>query len=85
MGGTDGKVESDKPEQMFSWVRRKEGNVVVGLFNLSAVPVTAILADSHAAGSYSEFGTGQSITLKAGDVVTLPAWGFRLLARNKDN
>ncbi len=84
-GAPMAKVESDKPEQLFSWVRRKEGNVVVGLFNLSAVPVTAILADSHAAGSYSEFGTGQSITLKAGDVVTLPAWGFRLLARNKDN
>ena len=75
-------VLSDKPKQLFSWVREDKGNKVVGLFNLSAQPVTARLTDAHAAGTYSEFRTGTSITLKAGDEVSLPAWGFRLLARN---
>jgi glycosidase len=82
-GAAMSKVDSDKPEQLFSWMRRKDGNVVVGLFNLSATPVSAKLADDHAAGSYREFGTGETVTLKAGDSVALPAWGYRLLASNK--
>jgi glycosidase len=74
------KVDSDKPKQLFSWIRQQDGNVVVGLFNLSASPVSAKLTDAHAAGTYVEFGTGSQVSLKAGDTVTLPAWGFSLLA-----
>jgi glycosidase len=76
------KLDSDQPKQLFSWIRRQDGNVVVGLFNLSATPVAARLADAHAAGSYTAFGSGEAVTLKGGDTVTLPAWGFRLLASN---
>jgi glycosidase len=75
------KLDSDKPGQLFAWVRRQDGNEVVGLFNLSASPVSARLADAHAAGDYTAFGSGEAVTLKAGDTVTLPAWGFRLLSR----
>jgi len=53
---------------------------VVGLFNLSDRPVEAELADGLAAGTYVEFGSGDAVTIAAGDTVSLPAWGFRLLA-----
>jgi hypothetical protein len=76
------KLENDRPEQLFSWVRKKGGNAVVGLFNLSAKPVSAKLADAHAAGNYTEFGTGTAVSLKGGDSIVLPAWGYRLLASN---
>jgi glycosidase len=76
------KLDNDQPKQLFSWIRSQEGNVVVGLFNLSARPVTAKLSDAHAAGSYTAFGSGESVTLNGNDTVTLPAWGFRLLVSN---
>lgn len=74
------KVENDKPQQLFAWVRQDGSNKVVGLFNLSGQPVTAKLSDGLAAGSYREFGSGKTVAIGAGDTVTLPAWGYRLLA-----
>jgi|GEM_PF-1863049 len=74
------QVVTDKPQQMFAWVREKDGNKVLGLFNLSPRPVSAVLADGHAAGTYREFRSGAATSLAAGDTVTLPAWGYRLLA-----
>lgn len=75
------QVVNDKPQQLFAFVREQDGNKVVGLFNLSGQPVTATLADAHAAGTYTAFGSGEEVTLAAGDSVSLPAWGYRLLAR----
>lgn len=74
------KVENDKPQQLFAWVRQDGSNKVVGLFNLSGQPVTAKLSDGLAAGNYREFGSGKTVAIGAGDTVTMPAWGYRLLA-----
>lgn len=82
-GAQMSKLENDKPEQLLGWLRKKGGNAVVGLFNLSAEPVAAKLADNQAAGSYTEFGTGSTISLKGSDTITLPPWGYRLLASSK--
>jgi glycosidase len=79
-GARMAQVVSDKPQQLFAFVREQDGNRVVGLFNLSGEPVAATLADGLAAGRYSEFRTGADITLAAGATVTLEPWGFRLLA-----
>jgi hypothetical protein len=74
------KVENDKPQQLFAWLRQDGSNKVVGLFNLSGQPVTAKLSDGLAAGNYREFGSGKTVAIGAGDTVTMPAWGYRLLA-----
>ncbi len=79
-GARMAQVVNDKPKQLFGWVRAQNGNKVVGLFNLSGQPVTATLADGLAAGDYREFRTGANVTVKAGETITLPAWGYRLLA-----
>ncbi|MEL7730301.1 alpha-amylase family glycosyl hydrolase [Citromicrobium bathyomarinum] len=79
-GARMSQVVNDKPQQLFGWVRQQGGNKVVGLFNLSNQPVEATLADGLAAGDYREFGTGDAVSVAAGDTISLPAWGFRLMA-----
>ncbi|WP_423142381.1 alpha-amylase family glycosyl hydrolase [Parablastomonas sp. CN1-191] len=79
-GGRMSQVNTDRPAQIFAWIRKANGNTVVGLFNLSDKPVTATLADAHAAGTYREFGSSARVTLRAGESVALPAWGYRLLS-----
>jgi 1,4-alpha-glucan branching enzyme len=74
------KVETDKPTELFAWVRQKDDNKVAAFFNFTASPVTAKLADGLAAGGYREFGTGADVVLKAGGTVTVPAHGYRLLS-----
>ncbi|SFP23734.1 alpha-amylase family glycosyl hydrolase [Qipengyuania nanhaisediminis] len=74
------QVVTDKPQQLFGWVRQEEGNKVVGLFNFSGSPVTATLSDGLAAGTYDEFRGEEGVELEAGAIVEVPAWGFRLLS-----
>lgn len=74
------KVETDKAAQLFAWVRQKDGNKVVALFNFTGATVTAKLADGLAAGSYKEFRTGADVAIRPGDTVTVPANGYRLLS-----
>jgi len=74
------EIENSAPEQLFGWVRQDDDNKVVGLFNMSKAPVTATLSDGIATGSYSEFSSGDKVTLGQGDTINLPAWGFRLLS-----
>ena len=80
-GARMSQVVNDRPQQVFGWVRQQGGNKVVGLFNLSNQPVEATLADGLAEGDYLEFRTGDAVSVAAGDTISLPAWGFRLLAR----
>ncbi|MDG6077616.1 alpha-amlyase [Erythrobacter litoralis] len=72
------KVETDRPEQLFAWVRQKDGNKVLGLFNMSDSSVTARFADGLPAGDFRGFADGQRRIFAAGDTVALPAWGFAL-------
>lgn len=74
------KVENSAPKQLFAWVRQQDGNKVLGLFNLSGSAVSAELTDALPAGTYREFGSGDTVAISAGDTIELPAWGWRLLA-----
>ena len=78
------QVVTDRPEQMFAWVRQQDGNNVLGLFNFSAEPVEATLLDGLAAGSYREFRGADGVIFREGDTVQLPAWGFRLFSSREE-
>ena len=77
------KVENDRPEQLLAWVREAKGNKVLGLFNMSARPVTAKFLDALPNGTYREFRSNAAVSIKDGDTVTLPEWSFRLLSSSK--
>ena len=74
------KVETDKPEQLLAWVREKDGNKVLALFNMSGHPVTARFADGLPVGRYADFENGGMIVVERGGTMTLPPWGYRLMA-----
>ncbi|QZD92205.1 alpha-amylase [Qipengyuania xiapuensis] len=74
------KVENSAPEQLFAWVRQEDGNKVLGLFNMSGKPLGATFSDGLPQGEYTDFATGEPVTIGEGHEVTLPAWGYRLLS-----
>jgi len=73
------QVVNSAPEQLFAFVREQDGNKIVAMFNMSDRPVDATLSDGLASGVYTEFRTGEEVTLASGDSVSLPAWGYRVL------
>ena len=74
------KLETDRPEQVFAWARRDEGNKVVGLFNFSGEAVRVTPTSALADGSYSAFPDDRPVTVNEGEPITLPAWGYLLLS-----
>lgn len=78
-GGRMLHVPNSEPAKVFSFVRQVEGNKVLAVFNFSAQPVKVALKETLFPGTYTDFGSGQPVTLAADSTVTLPAWGYQLL------
>ena len=77
------KLETDQPQQVLAWTRAKGDDKVVGLFNFSAEPVKVTPTSALADGGYTEFASGEPVTIARGTAVTLPAWGYLLLSSRK--
>lgn len=82
-GGDMVRIYSDKMDQVISFVREKNGDVVLPIINYSNKPVTVTLKTQYNAGTYKELFTGQEYTLKGDDVMTLKPWGYVVLTKGK--
>jgi len=71
------KADNDQPAKVFSFVRQQDGDRLFAAFNLSAEPVTVRFPTTLQAGQYHEF-RGGTVSIAAGETMTLPAYGFRL-------
>lgn len=80
-GGTMQRIVNDKPSQVLSFAREKNGNRVIAIINFSDKPVTASLRSSLYAGAYSNVFANQSHSLHGEDIVNLPPWGYLVLAK----
>lgn len=80
-GGEMVRIVNDKPEQVVSFSREKDNDKVIGIFNFSKNPVTATLKSKHQTGSYHDLFLHTAVELKGDDVISLPAWGYKVLVK----
>lgn len=78
-GGGMVPVVNSAPTKVLSFVRAKDGDKVLALFNLSPEPQTIGFSDGPVAGNYTDFATGAATTLGADTNVTLAPWSWRVL------
>jgi cyclomaltodextrinase / maltogenic alpha-amylase / neopullulanase len=78
-GGGMVRIFNNKPAQVISFSREKNGNKVIPVINFSESPVTVMLNDKYQAGTYTDLFTGKSYTLIGDDEIELPEWGFLVL------
>jgi len=76
------KIENDRPEQIFSFVRMKGRNKVLAMFNFSKSPVSFKLNDSLASGKYKNFVDDTEIEIASGATRTIAPWGFLIVSTN---
>lgn len=74
-GGRLIPVETSEPARIVSFARVKDGNEVLGLFNLSPEETRFTLTDGPVAGAWQDAFTEERYTLALGDSIVLPAWG----------
>jgi glycosidase len=72
-------VPNDHPTKVISFVRQDDSHKVFAIFNFCNVALTANLSEELFVGSYTDFFSGEPVTLSGTTGLELPAWGYRLL------
>ncbi|HLA56452.1 MAG TPA: alpha-amylase family glycosyl hydrolase [Flavobacterium sp.] len=82
-GGVMIRIFNDKPEQVISFSREKNGDRVVPIINYSNTQVKVKLDSKYQAGTYRELFTNTEYVLKGNDEITLGAWKYLVLVQSK--
>ncbi|MEL6842801.1 MAG: alpha-glucosidase C-terminal domain-containing protein, partial [Bacteroidota bacterium] len=77
-GGALQKVPSGNDENIYAFVREKEGDKVLVILNLSSASQNASLGSALAAGSYREIFSEESQTFAEGAEMELKPWEYRV-------
>jgi 1,4-alpha-glucan branching enzyme len=82
-GGEMVRIYNDKMDQVISFVREKNGDVVLPIINFSGKPVTVKLESKYYTGEYGELFSNKGHTLKGDDTFSLKPWDYIILTQNK--
>ncbi|HEY3370113.1 MAG TPA: alpha-amylase family glycosyl hydrolase [Prolixibacteraceae bacterium] len=80
-GGPLTIVPTTLPKKVLAFTREKDKSQILAVFNLSALPVDAII-QLEQAGNYREYFSGESKSLKKGTTLHLDKWGYQVFIRN---
>ncbi|WHO38526.1 alpha-amylase family glycosyl hydrolase [Sphingobium sp. AP49] len=79
-GGAMVEVKTSAPGKIFAFVRQREKNKILALFNFTAQPQRVTLQSPIAHGRYDNFDGGQPIEVNDGTQLEFPPWSFKLFA-----
>ena len=77
-GGTWTRVNTGDDEKVFAILRQKDDNRVLSVINLSPASVTVELQGEAFTGDYTGLYSPEKVTMKAGQKIELPAWGYKV-------
>ncbi len=77
-GGSWTRINTQSDEKVFAILRQKDNNRVFTIVNLSSKPVIAELKGDIFKADYSELFSGEKASLKPGQKIDLPAWGYKV-------
>lgn len=80
-GGEMLNISNDKPLQVISFTREKNGDKVIAAFNFSDESVEVKLQTNSHIGQYSNLFTNAIINLEGEDVLSLQKWGYMILVK----
>ncbi|HWH17665.1 MAG TPA: alpha-amylase family glycosyl hydrolase [Allosphingosinicella sp.] len=76
-------VVNSSPQKVFSFVRQKEGDKVLALFNFSPEPQTISFAGALPHGRYRDFEGNRVVIVDGASRMTLAPWSYRLLSSER--
>ena len=75
------RVFNSDLSHVFSFIREDENGAVFAVFNISPDTRTVTLADSPANGDFTDFFSGEPVTIKEGTGLALQPWDYRVYIR----
>ena len=80
-GGEMIRIFNDKPEQVISFSREKEGQRVIPIINYSKTPGVVRLKAEMQSGTYKELFSGKEFVLNGEKEVVLAPWQYMVLVQ----
>ncbi len=81
-GGSYTPIAATEQEKILAFAREVDGNLIIGLFNLSSEACEFEFNCENFQGRYTDLFTGEKVRLKEKYTSTLPAWGYQVLGMN---
>ena len=75
------QVHNSAPLNVLSFVRQNETDKVFTVLNFSAEPQTVTFRDGLYHGDYTDFFSGEGLTLDESTRMTLPPWGYKVFMK----
>ena len=82
-GGEMVRIYSDKMDEVISFSREKNNNIVIPIINFTKKPVKVKLNTKYYKGTYKNWFTNKMITLNGEDTMDLAPWEYVVLVGNK--
>lgn len=76
-------VVNSAPTKVFSFVRQKDGDKILALFNMSGEPQNVAISDGPVVGQYQDFADGTAVAIAKDSNIAIAPWGYRILATAK--
>ena len=80
-GARTTKVENDNAQNVFSFIRRRDGKAVLGVFNFSDTAQDVSFTDALPHGDFAQFRSENTVTIDAGTTLSLAPWDYRIFVR----
>ncbi|OYU84440.1 MAG: alpha-amlyase [Flavobacterium sp. BFFFF2] len=75
------KVPNNAEKEVFSFIRQNQKDKVFAVFNFSNQTQKITFKETRHHGKYTDFGNNQAATIDANTVMSLPAWGYKVLVK----
>ena len=82
-GGGIEIISSTRDSLGFSFIRNKEGNKVISIFNLSQENIQIELNSENLKGTYTSFFTGDEKVFQENENIDLYPWEFQIYSNKK--
>lgn len=80
-GGVMVRIFNDKLDQVISFSRTKSNDKVICIINYSDKPATVTLNTKNQIGTYTDWFSGEKITLKGSDTIDMKPWQYYVLVK----
>ena len=80
-GGVMDRIFNDKPNQVISFAREKNGDKVIPIINISKDAVKVKLNSKYQKGVYTDWFTNTKFELKGDDMIDLKPWSYLVLVK----
>jgi cyclomaltodextrinase len=80
-GGDIERIETNKDDKIFSFLREKENNKVFAIFNFSPEDQKIEISNDIISGGYKDFLDDKEILLTSEYSIELPAWGYKVYTK----